>query len=92
MKTNNQATVPASGTVTVEPASHLSTLLKACMGLFLFCSLMAFVGTVEYSDDVYYSIPDLAFEEITLKLGENATREAIISEYLENTDYYNSLF
>lgn len=53
---------------------------------------MAFVGTVEYSDDVYYSIPDLAFEEITLKLGENATREAIISEYLENTDYYNSLF
>lgn len=87
MKTNNPATV-APATVTVKPVTYL---LKGLLALFAFFALMAFVGSVEYKDDLYYSIPDAAFEEITLKLGDNASRNDVIAEYQSDKDYYDSI-
>lgn len=89
MKTNNQAT--ASQAVTVKPDNYLTTLLKGVAAIFILLVLMAFVGTVEYTDDQYYSIPDMAFEEIMLKLGDHATRQEVVKEYRDNKDYYLSL-
>lgn len=86
MKTNNPATV-APATVTVKP---VSTFLKGFVTLFAFLSLMGFVGTIEYNDELYYSIPDAAFEEIILKLGDNASRQDVITEYITNMSYYQS--
>lgn len=89
MKTNNQAT--ASQAVTVKPDNYVTTLLKGVAAILILLALMAFVGTVEYTDDQYYSIPDMAFEEIMLKLGDHATRQEVVKEYRDNKDYYLSL-
>lgn len=89
MKTYNQATAPQ--VVTVKPDYYFTTLLKGIAAIFILLGLMAFVGTIEYTDDQYYSIPDTAFEEIMLKLGDRATHQEIIREYQGNKDYYLSL-
>ena len=89
MKTNNQAT--ASQAVTVMPDHYFTPRLKGVAAIFILLGLMAFVGTIEYTDDQFYSIPDIAFEEIMLKLGDCATRQDIVKEYQDNKDYYLSL-
>lgn len=89
MKTNNQATAPQA--VTVKPDYYFTILLKGIAAIFILLGLMAFVGTIEYTDDQYYSIPDTAFEEIMLKLGDRATHQEIVREYQGNKDYYLSL-
>ena len=89
MKTNNNAT--ASQAVTVQPVKFLPVILKGIASIFFFLIIMGAAGTIEYKDDLYYSIPDAAFEEINLKLGDRATHQDIVNEYLADTEYYDSL-
>lgn len=87
MKTNNSAT-PAPAAVTVKP---VSILLKGFLAIFVFLALMGSVGSMEYNDNRYYSIPDAAFEVIILKLGDDASQQEIISEYQGDKAYYDTL-
>lgn len=86
MKKENQATAPKA--VTVKPARMLLKSVFVCISLF---AVMGFVGTLEYQDDLYYSIPDIAFEEIILKLGDHADRQEVIKEYLSDRSFYDNL-
>lgn len=89
MKINTPATASHPEAVTVKPA--LSMLIKGIASVIVFFALLGMVGNLEYTDDVYYSIPDTAFEEIALKLGDHATRSEIICEYLSDRAYYDAL-
>lgn len=91
MKSKTTATASSPEAVTVKPVSYIALLVKSAIALFALLALMAFVGTVEYYDDQYYSIPDVAFEEITLKLGDGATKSEILEEFRANESYYLSL-
>ncbi|WP_302994188.1 hypothetical protein [Parabacteroides goldsteinii] len=86
MNSNSQATAPQA--VTVKPARMLLKSVFVCISLF---AVMGFVGTLEYHDELYYSIPDAAFEEIILKLGDHADRQEVIKEYLSDRSFYDNL-
>lgn len=56
-----------------------------------FLVLFAVVGTVEYTDDVYYSIPEITIQEIRTIVGSNASRSDIVKEYLSNKEDYEGV-
>lgn len=89
MNINTPATASHPEAVTVKPA--LSMLIKGIASVIVFFALLGMVGNLKYMDDVYYSIPDTAFEEIALKVGDHATHSEIVSEYLSDRSYYDAL-
>ena len=91
MKSKTTATVPSPEIVTVKPVNYIALLVKSIIVLFSLLVLLGFVGSVEYNEDLYYSIPDAAFEEISLKLGDGATEFEILEEFQANKAYYLSL-
>lgn len=83
------ATASSSESVPVKPG--LSTLVKGILFVVVFFAILGMAGHSDYIDEVYYSIPDAAFEDIALKLGDHATRQEVVKEYRDNKDYYLSL-
>lgn len=57
----------------------------------VFLVLFAVVGTVEYTDDVYYSIPEATIQEIRATVGSYASRSDIVQEYLSNKENYEGV-
>lgn len=41
--------------------------------------------------DTYYSIPDIAFMAVLMKVGEDASKVAIVNEYNANKVYYDGI-
>lgn len=41
--------------------------------------------------DTYYSIPDIAFMAVLMKVGEDASKVAIVEEYNDNKVYYDGI-
>lgn len=41
--------------------------------------------------DQYYAIPDIAFMAVLMKVGENASKVAIVKEYSDNKVYYDGI-
>ena len=41
--------------------------------------------------DTYYSIPDIAFMAVLMKVGEDASKVAIVNEYNTNRVYYDGI-
>ncbi|MCM0717375.1 hypothetical protein NBH15_03705 [Parabacteroides sp. W1-Q-101] len=89
MISKNQATASTLEAVPVKPG--LSALAKGILFISVFFALLGMAGHSDYIDDVYYSIPDAAFEEIALKLGDRATRSEIVDEYMDSRAYYDAL-
>lgn len=83
------AAVSSPEAVTVKPVQFGA--LKIAALLLIAFALLGMAGTIEYQDDVYYSIPEAAMEEIVSKAGGNVTRESVIEEYLSDREYYDSL-
>ena len=64
---------------------------KAFLCLALLILIFGLCGTIEHTDNIYYSIPAPALEEISMKLGKQIGKDMIISEYLSDQDYYDNL-
>ena len=69
--------------------NHL--ILNIMVLLVVFFALFAVVGTVEYTDDVYYSIPETTIQEIQATVGRNASQSDIVKEYLSNKEDYEGV-
>lgn len=53
--------------------------------------LLGFAGTMDYTEEVIYNMPNEAYENIALKLGDKASKQDIVREYMENKNYYDTL-
>lgn len=53
--------------------------------------LLGFAGTMDYTEEVIYNMPQTAYENIVLKLGRKASKQDIVREYMENKNYYDTL-
>lgn len=51
----------------------------------------AFAGTTDYTEQVLYTMPQDAYEQIVLHLGDGCTDREIVYEYMNNKGYYDSL-
>lgn len=89
MVSKNQATASTLEAVPIKPG--LYALAKGILFVVVFFAILGMAGHSDYIDDVYYSIPDAAFEEIALKLGDRATRSEIVDEYMDGRTYYDAL-
>ena len=89
MVSKNQATASTLEAVPVKPG--LYALAKGILFVVVFFAVLGMAGHSDYIDEVYYSIPDAAFEEIYLKLGERATRSEIVDEYMDSRAHYDAL-
>lgn len=56
-----------------------------------FIALMGITGTFEYAEQICYTMPEQVYEQITRKLGPDASQRAIAAEYLDNQEYYDNL-
>lgn len=65
--------------------------IKIAFGSLLFIALLGYAGTLDYSEQIVYTMPQEAYEAIALKLGDGASNVAIAKEYMNNQEYYNSL-
>lgn len=48
-------------------------------------------GNIDRTEQIVYTMPQEAYEEIYLKLGNNCSDGAIANEYINNREYYDSL-
>lgn len=72
-------------------AGNNKILANAVILFAVFMALFGAVGTLEYTDNLYYSIPQGAMDEIRAKVGDEATRPDIIKEYLSDKGYYDNI-
>lgn len=42
-------------------------------------------------EEIIYNMPQTAYENIVLKLGDKASKQDIVREYMENKNYYDTL-
>lgn len=53
--------------------------------------VLGFAGRSDWSDQVIYSMPQTAYDEITAKLGKDCTEYDIAREYMDNKAFYDAL-
>lgn len=60
----------------------------AVIGIF---ALLGIAGRQDYNQEVLYTMPQEAYEQIVLDLGDDATDNDIVSTYMNNKAYYDKL-
>lgn len=60
-------------------------------GLVLFILAIGIAGKAERTEQIVYTMPQEAYEEIYLKLGNKCTDSQIAKEYLSNKKHYDSI-
>ncbi len=60
-------------------------------GFVLFIIAIGLAGKTERTEQIVYTMPQEAYEEIYLKLGNGCTDHQIAKEYLSNQRYYDSI-
>lgn len=74
---------------------NMNRLTKQCLvfaaGMITFFVLMGIAGTSDYTEQVLYTMPQEAYEQIYLELGDGCSDREIVSKYMSNKDYYDSL-
>ena len=63
-------------------------IIFAALAVF---AAFAFAGTTDYTEQVLYTMPQDAYEQIVLELGDGCTDREIVKEYMNNKGYYDSL-
>lgn len=66
-------------------------VLAFTLGCIAFFFLVGLVGRQDYAEQVVYTMPQEAYEQIVLKLGDGASKVEIANEYQDNKEYYDSL-
>lgn len=74
---------------------NMNRLTKQCIafttGIITFIALMGIAGTSDYTEQVLCTMPQKTYEQIYLELGNECSDRQIISKYMSNKDYYDSL-
>ena len=74
---------------------NMNRLTKQCIaftaGIIVFIALMGIAGTADYTEQVLYTMPQEAYEQIYLELGDGCSDRQIVTKYMSNKDYYDSL-
>lgn len=74
----------------------MNRLTKQCLafllGMIAFLFVCGMIGRQDYAEQVVYTMPQEAYEQIVLKLGDGASKCDIADEYQNNKQYYDSLF
>lgn len=74
---------------------NMNKLTKQCIafaaGTIAFFALMGVAGTSDYTEQVLYTMPQEAYEQIYLELGDGCNDSEIVSKYMSNKGYYDSL-
>lgn len=60
-------------------------------GFIAFFVILGIAGNMDYTEQVINTMPQEAYEEIYLKLGNKCTDLQISNEYLSNKSYYDSI-
>lgn len=73
----------------------MNRITKQCLAMAIgtaaFILLLGYAGSYEYAEEVCLSMPDIAYENIILKLGDGASNKEIAAEYMGNREYYDNL-
>ncbi|MDO4163982.1 MAG: hypothetical protein Q4D56_06305 [Bacteroides sp.] len=67
------------------------TVTVFALGFIAFFALLGWAGSMEYTEQVLYTMPQEAYEAIYLKLGDGCSDRAIVKEYMDHKKYYDSL-
>lgn len=65
--------------------------LTIAFGIMAASILLGIAGNIDYTETILYNMPQTAYENIVLKLGDDASDRDIVKEYKENKAYYDSL-
>ena len=68
----------------------MKTIKTTFAALAVFAAF-AYAGTNDYTEQVLYTMPQDAYEQIVLQLGEGCTDREIVKEYMNKRSYYDSL-
>ena len=60
-------------------------------GFILLFFILRIAGNADRTEQIVYTMPQEAYEEIYLKLGNGCTDSQIAKEYLSNKSYYDSI-
>lgn len=60
-------------------------------GFILFLLIIGLVGGVERTEQIVYTMPQEAYEQIVIELGVKASDFQIAERYLSNKSYYDSI-
>lgn len=60
-------------------------------GFTLLFFILGIAGNADRTEQIVYTMPQEAYEEIYLKLGNECTDSQIAKEYLSNKHYYDSI-
>lgn len=61
-------------------------------GFLLFLLAIGLVGGAERTEQIVYTMPQEAYEQICIELGNKCTDREIADRYLSNKKYYDSLY
>lgn len=74
----------------------MNRLTKQCLafllGMIAFLFVCGMVGRQDYAEQVVYTMPQEAYEQIVLKLGDGVSKWDIANEYQNNKQYYDNLY
>lgn len=60
-------------------------------GFILLFLVLGIAGSADRTEQIVYTMPQEAYEEIYLKLGNECTDSQIAKEYISNKRYYDSI-
>ena len=66
-------------------------VLVFLLGCIVFFILLGLVGRQEYAEQVVYTMPQEAYEQIIITLGDGASNVDIAEEYMKNKEFYDNL-
>lgn len=61
-------------------------------GMILFLFALGIAGRLERTEQIVYTMPQGAYEQIYIELGDGCTDKEIADRYLSNKKYYDSLY
>ncbi|WP_455668241.1 hypothetical protein [Phocaeicola sp.] len=61
------------------------------LGFIAFFFLIGLAGRQEYAEQVVYTMPQEAYEQIVVKLGDGASKCDIADEYQNNKAFYDKI-
>lgn len=60
-------------------------------GFCFFIFMLGMAGRSDYNEEIIYTMPQDAYEDICVKLGDCSDQE-IVNEYMSNKQYYDNLW
>lgn len=65
--------------------------LCAILGICAFLAVFCWASQKDYEETILYSMPQAAYEQIYIELGNGCADKEIVKRYLSNKTYYDGL-